>query len=717
MSTANVEIIAADRLPAGGTILLPGRLDLPQLLALESKLKERNLTFLAEEKLTLDPEVQKHLNRPNVKGMAFSRTDSVESVARALDDALLDGGVVLFVPGIAKARPGTPSLVPTAILKLLCQLDHSITPLAVHVPHECKLSIEPISTLPAAILTFGLPLTKGKASLAGYQESLYEANEAAFSSREFLNGSLSSALLRGLKKHANTCVLHDGSDDSELPFSKILGVAIAFSKEIAKSTSKKRVGILLPPGKGGLIANLAVLFANKVPVNLNFTASQNAVKSSIKQADIDKFITADPFVRKVSSFPWPPNRDLIFIERTLPLLKKHIIKWVLLSKLLPAEALIKLLSLEQSGGDEEAVLLFTSGSSGEPKGVPLSHRNLLSNVCQFSSRIDLPEDSKILGCLPLFHSFGCTVTLWYPIIEGLNLVTYSSPVETKRLAELIHDHRIPLFLATPTFLRGYLKRVDPEQLAPLKLVITGAEKLPESLADSFEEKFGLRPLEGYGLTETSPASNVNLPSLSVNENLEVLASERAGTVGQLLPGIAARITDPGTDTPLPIDQSGILWLRGPNVFPGYLNRDDLTEQVFEEGWFKTNDVARFDEDGFLYIEGRMSRFSKIAGEMVPHEVVEAAVDKALGYDKEDERKVAVVSIPDAAKGEGIGLLSTVNSDMLEQDVIDLRYKLLDAGLPSLWCPKVVIPVSEIPVLASGKLDLKACQALGQEHGS
>lgn len=713
MSTANVEIIGADRLPTTGTILIPGSLNLPQLLALESKLAGRSVTFLAEENLPLDPELQKHLDRPNVKGAVFSRTDNPDSVAKALEEALAGDGVVVFVPGVALARPGTPTVVPAEILKFVCGLGFSVTPLAIHIPTDCKLSIESPAGLPDAILTFGVSMPAGEASLPSYQESLFEASEAAFSSREFLNGSLSVALLKGLKRHANTTVLHDGTDDSELPFSKILGVAIAFSKEIAKATNKKRVGILLPPGKGGMIANLAVLFANKIPVNLNFTASQDAVKSSIKQADLDKFITADPFVRKVSSFPWPPNRDLIFIERTLPLIKKHIIKWVLLAKVLPAEMLIKMLRLGQSSGDDEAVLLFTSGSSGEPKGVPLSHRNLLGNVCQFSSRIDLPDDSRILGCLPLFHSFGCTVTLWYPIIEGLNLVTYSSPLETKRLAELIHDHNIPLFLATPTFLRGYLKRIKPEQLAPLKLVITGAEKLPESLADSFEEKFGLRPLEGYGLTETSPATNVNLPPLESRDGLEALPSSRDGSVGHLLPGIAARITDPTTDQPLPVDQSGILWLRGPNIFPGYLNRDDLTEGVFEDGWFKTNDVARFDEDGFLYIEGRMSRFSKIAGEMVPHEVVEAAVDKALGFDKEDVRKVAIVSVPDEAKGEGIGLLSTVAGDMLEQEVIDLRYKLLDAGLPSLWCPKIIIPVPEIPVLASGKLDLKACQALGQ----
>jgi len=608
-----------------------------------------------------------------------------------------------------------PSLVPSAVLQTLCSLGASVTPLAVNDPKKCKLSIEPASALPDATLTFGLSLEAGSVTLPRYQESLFEASAASFSSREFLEGSLAVALLRGLKLHGNTCSLHDGSDDSELPYAKTLGVAIALSREIIKATNKKRVGILLPPGKGSFIANLAVLFANKVPVNINFTASQDAVKSAIKQADLDKFITADPFVRKVSSFPWPPNRDLIFVERVLPQIKKSIIKWTILGKTLPVDTLIKFLGINKSGGDDEAILLFTSGSSGEPKGVPLSHRNLLANVCQFSSRIDLPKGSSILGCLPLFHSFGCTATLWYPIIEGLNLVTYSSPLETKRLAELIHDYKVDLLITTPTFLRGYLRRVEAEKLASLKHIVTGAEKLPESLADSFQEKFGIRPLEGYGLTETSPATNVNLPPPAYTQpDLENFPSERTGSVGHLLPGIAARITDPTTDEPTPLDQSGILWLKGANIFPGYLNRDDLTQKVFEDDWFKTNDVARFDEDGFLHIEGRMSRFSKIGGEMVPHEVVEAAVDKALGLEKEEVRKIVVVSVPDSQKGESIGILSCISGEMLEQEAIDLRYKLLDAGLPSLWCPKVIIPVSEIPVLATGKLDLKTCQALGQE---
>ncbi|NNC89696.1 MAG: AMP-binding protein, partial [Akkermansiaceae bacterium] len=396
-------------------------------------------------------------------------------------------------------------------------------------------------------------------------------------------------------------------------------------------------------------------------------------------------------------------------------IKKRIIRWVILSRILPASVIGKILGLAHGGhGDDEAVLLFTSGSSGEPKGVPLSHRNLLANVCQFGTRLALPPGARLLGCLPLFHSFGCTVTLWYPLIEGYNLVTYPSPLEPKRLAELIAQHKVHLLLATPTFLRGYMRRVDPELFKSLAYVVTGAEKLPESLARAFEEKFGLLPLEGYGLTETSPATNVNLPEPeSPDEGMPVLPNQRFGSVGAFLPGVAIRIANPATGDPSTLDKAGVIWLKGPNVFAGYLDRPDLTAEVVVDGWFNTGDIGRMDDDGFLYIEGRISRFSKIAGEMVPHETVEAAVNKALGLDNEAERKIAVVGIADERKGEAIAILSCISSDTIQQEVVDLRYKLMDAGIPSLWCPREIIPVDEIPVLASGKLDIKACEALAK----
>ena len=711
----STQFIGADRVPQSPFLLLPGHLGASQMEALEKHLSSRDITWLAEDGAALPAEIQSRLAASAGKGASFSLSDDPAELGAALKRDLVPSGVLAYLPAKAAASPGTTCRVPADRLALLTSLGLPVLPLAVHLPKASCLSIENPASLPDAVLSFGSLVEPGGNGPSRFLQSLYEADERAFSSRKFLNGSLPEALLAGLKKHGSRTTIYDGTSDDLLPFNKILGAAIALSKELKKATTKPRVGVILPPGKGGLVANLAVLFAGKVPVNINFTASESAVKSSIRQAGLDRFITADPFVRKFPSFPWPPTRDLIHIERLLPQIKKKIIQWVILSKLLPASVLSRMLDLGARRGDDEAVLLFTSGSSGEPKGVPLSHRNLLANVCQFGTRLSFPPDAKILACLPLFHSFGCTVTLWYPCIEGISLVSYPSPLETKRLAELIAQEKVGLLLSTPTFLRGYMRRVDPGQLASLQYVITGAEKLPENLARSFEKKFSHLPLEGYGLTETSPATHVNIPDADPEGSEPVIPTARFGTVGQILPGMAVRFTDPSGGQPVDLCQPGIVHLKGANVFQGYLDMPELNKEVIDDhGWFATGDIGRVDEDGFLHIEGRLSRFSKIGGEMVPHETVEAAINKALGLDDEAERKVAIVGIPDQQKGEAILLLSALppgENLSLDQQAVELRYKLMDAGLPALWCPKAIKPVDAIPVLASGKLDIKACQAL------
>lgn len=711
MSSHLVQILHQERIPSHGVLLIPGRLDHEEALQIERLFSGRRITWLIEEFAQHDPALRQHLERSG-SGAMFSEQDANPAAAGTqLQGYLENGGVLIFVPGIAKARNASSCHIPASQLRTLCAFGLPVLPVAIDRPRESCLATERRSTLPRTVIAIGNPLAAAESSVAAWRQNLLEAGEAAFSIRPLLHQSLGANLLAGLRQHGSHNRIFDGADDSELTFDKVLAAALAFSRVIRTETDQPRVAIVLPPGKAGLIANLAVVFAGKTPVNLNFTAGPEALRSCIRQAGVDRFITADPFVRKVPSFPWPPNRDLILIERVLPSLRKKMTAWAIASRLLPLALLGRILGLHHRSGDDEAVLLFTSGSSGEPKGVVLSHRNVLANITQFAARLDLPDRSSILGCLPLFHSFGSTVTLWFPIIEGVNLVTYPSPIETKRLAELIALHQVNVLLATPTFLRGYMKRIDPAQLGSLRLIVTGAEKLPRSLADAFEEKFGIRPQEGYGLTETSPVSNVNLPDPPADGSAMVLPSSRDGSVGQLVPGLAIRLTDPASGAPVPLDHQGMIWFRGANVFPGYLNDPRRTAEVIEDGWFRTGDVGRVDDDGFLYIEGRISRFSKIGGEMVPHETVEAAVNKVLGLDAESERRIAIVGVPDDQKGEVIVLLSTLAGQTLEQECIDLRYKLLDEGIPSLWCPKRVIPVAEIPVLASGKLDLKACSAL------
>lgn len=708
-----IQALHPDRIPQTGFLAIPGRLNCDQLIQIENQLADRKITYLIEEKDQHDADLRAHIEKSD-SGAMFSIADkNPASAGKELGKLLGSDGVLIFIPGKSSARPATPIRIPSSHIKILTSFGLQLCPIAIDCPPESCLSTEKNSNLPQAVISFGKAVPAKDSSVSAFQESLLGAFEEAYSSRDILKGSLAAALYKGLKNNPGDKLV-DGSDDAELPFSKILPVAIALSKHIKEETDKPRVAIVLPPGKGGMIANLAVLFAGKIPVNLNFTASHNAIRSSIRQADVDRFITADPFVRKVSSFPWPPNRDLIFIERTIPDLKKDIVKWALITKLLPSSVVIGMLGLNKRRDSDEAILLFTSGSSGEPKGVPLSHRNVLANVTQFASRLNIGRDASLLGCLPLFHSFGCTVTLWYPIIEGINLITYPSPLETKRLAELISLHQVNVLLATPTFLRGYMKRIDPAQLESLDLVVTGAEKLPQNLADAFEDKFGVRPMEGYGLTETSPATNVNLPSPEDEPDTHAIPARKNGSVGHLLPGIAIKLIDAATEKAVPLGKPGIIILKGANIFPGYLRDEKRTKEVLsEDGWFKTGDVGYLDEDGFLHIQGRISRFSKIAGEMVPHETIEGAINKVLGLDGETERKIAIVGVPDDKKGEAIVLLSTIAGPALEQECIDLRYKLLDEGLTSLWCPKLIVPVDEIPLLASGKLDIKSCQELAE----
>ena len=311
----------------------------------------------------------------------------------------------------------------------------------------------------------------------------------------------------------------------------------------------------------------------------------------------------------------------------------------------------------------------------------------------------------ILASLPFFHTFGCTVTLWYPIIEGVQIVTYPSPLEAGKNAALVERYNATVMFATPTFLRAYLRKVEPAELRSLRLVITGAEKLPADIARAFEERFGKHVYEGYGLTETSPVISVNLPDpVPPVAGVSVQPSSRAGSTGKMAPGIAAEIRDPETERKLSLHETGMLWVRGPNIFEGYLNDPVRSAEVLQDGWFKTGDLGRFDEDGFLYIEGRLSRFSKIGGEMVPHEMVEQRILSALKLDAQSERVIAVMGIPDEAKGEALVLLTSI-----EVDLQQLRAALREAEVPNLWVPRTIRRVEAIPLLASGKLDLGKCK--------
>ena len=556
-----------------------------------------------------------------------------------------------------------------------------------------------------ATIAFGSPIPSCAVDIGTTREKLLELGEFCYQRRPELMGHLGRATIRGLKHKQFDEAIIDGMDGSVMKRGNLLAASIALSRWLKRHCPGERVAIVLPPGRGAVIANVAVTLANKVAVNLNFTSGRAALQSAISRGQILHAISAKQFMKRLEDFPWP--KDVCRLEELMPELKPKIVLWRVILAVTPAWLLSDVLGLPKKADRKEAVLLFTSGSSGEPKGVVLSHRNVLGNVQQFGSMLNLGPDDSVMASLPFFHSFGCTVTLWYPMIAGVRAVTYPTPVDVVKNAQLIERYKISLLVTTPTFLRGYLKRAEPEQFASIKLLVTGAEKLPLQLAEVFEQKFGKHVLEGYGLTETAPVVSTNLPDPAPSRPTDtVQSSSRVGSVGKMLPGEAAQIRDPETNKLLSPHELGMLWLKGPNIFEGYLNEPKRTADVLRDGWFKTGDLGRLDEDGFLYIEGRLSRFSKIAGEMVPHETIEGKIIEGFGLKMEEERVVAIIGVPDQVKGEALVLLSTRD---LSLDKI--REFLLMAGLPNLWVPRTIKRVEKIPILGSGKIDLGKCKEL------
>ena len=366
-------------------------------------------------------------------------------------------------------------------------------------------------------------------------------------------------------------------------------------------------------------------------------------------------LTAEAMRARLADFPWPERVLDLPAELAAAGGKRAVLGWLAAAWILPGPWLAGLIGLPHEGGDEEAALLFTSGSGGEPRGVVLTHRNLLANCTQFGMLSVLPKSCVLLGCLPIFHSFGFTVTLLHPLPRGSRLVTVPSPLETRRLIDAIRDERVTAFVGAPTFLRPFLKKAERSELSSLHVVVTGAEKLPGELYRDFRELFGIEIIEGYGLTEAPPVTNVNQFDPPVaTATAQPQLGKKTGTVGRLLPrrGRAAHRIPPRRARRFPDRESGVLWLRGANLFPGYLDEKGQLEPPRPGGWFATWDVVHFDAEGFLTIEGRRSRFSKIGGEMVPHGTIEERIVELFSLDQSEGPAVFVAGLPDPAQGGG-----------------------------------------------------------------
>jgi 1-acyl-sn-glycerol-3-phosphate acyltransferase len=479
------------------------------------------------------------------------------------------------------------------------------------------------------------------------------------------------------------------------------------------------VGVLVPPTVPALATNMALSLDRRVAVNLNYTVTSDVMNYCIKEAGIRHVLTSKKFMDKMN---FKLDCEVVYLEdlRDKPTTTDKLVA-ALQAFVTPAGMLARSFGLHKIAPDDVLTVIFTSGSTGTPKGVMLTHANVASNVQAVDQVIHLKPQDVLIGILPYFHSLGYTITMWGAMGLDIAGIYHFSPLDGKQIGKLCEKHKGTLLLSAPTFLRTFLKRTSKEEFATLDTVVTGAEKLPPELADAFEEKFGVRPVEGYGTTELSPLVAVNIPP-SRTANFQADCKE--GTVGRPVPGVSAKVLDLDDGRELGADQPGMLWIRGPNVMKGYLNRPEATAEVIQDGWYKTGDVALIDEDGFIKITGRMSRFSKIGGEMVPHLKVEEELSKALSNSKgdaegaeaaagEDKVKLAVTSLPHPTKGERLVVVHV----KLDKTPDELRKALTEAGLPNIFIPAAdsFIEVEELPLLGSGKFDLKRIQEIARER--
>lgn len=524
--------------------------------------------------------------------------------------------------------------------------------------------------------------------------------------------SLPSAFVDEARRRPGREALADSTNVS-LSYGQTFLRAVVLARVLKRLVGpEKYVGLLLPPTVAGAVANVALALLGKVPVNLNYTASQSLVDSSIAQCGITHVITSR---RALEKFGIVPKGTLVHLE-DVPAQVRRLDKVLgaAVAKVIPTAWLGRFLpGLRNDDLDLPATVIFTSGSTGDPKGVVLSHRNILSNVHQVSEQIHLLPDEVVLGILPFFHSFGFTVTIWTILCLGKKVVYHFNPLDARIVGNLCEKHGVTMVVATPTFMRTYLKKCAASQFKALVHLLLGAEKLKPALYSDIQSALGVESLEGYGCTELSPVVAVNvLHELRLPDG-RIVSGNHRGTVGRPVPGTAIKTVDAETFAELPAGSTGLILVKGPQVMLGYLNRPDATAEVLRDGWYNTGDLGHVDADGFLHITDRLSRFSKIGGEMVPHLAVESAILDAI---ETTEHCVAVTALPDAKRGERLYVLYTHEVTVPPAEI---QKRLLAANLPRLWVPAAedFLLVDAIPMLGTGKVDLRGLKAMVSERRS
>ncbi len=688
--------------------------------------------------------------------------DLLKSLQTA-SDAIKNGHVVCIFAEGQITRIGQLLPFRRGLERIMKEVDAPIVPIALDGVWGSLFSFEKrrfIWKLPHRIphpvtVSFGSPMS-AHATAFEVRQAVQELQASAWHDRRDRMQPLHRAFVKTARRVPFRLAMV-GAQTPTVSFSGALVRTILLARRLRQVwVGQKMVGLLLPPSVPGALVNFAALLSGKVPVNLNYTLSEEALASCVKQCEIKTVLTSRAFLEKVKL---KVPGEVVYLEdvvgsRTTPdepltpsdgesaaagrVRGMPPTAWEKLSAFLMAW-LLPVVLLERALGncrsrrkgsptsppgkinepspvvsydaedplDDLATVIFSSGSTGEPKGVMLSHYNIGSNIEQMGQVFAFQRNDRVLGVLPFFHSLGFTGTLMLPSVLGLGAAYHANPLDAKTIGPLVCDHKVTFLLATPTFLQLYMRGCTPEQFGSVRLVAVGAEKLPDRVAAAFDEQFGIRPFEAYGCTECAPAVTVNTHDFRAAGFRQVGA--KRGKIGHPLPGVCVRIVDPETRAPVPTGQPGLLLVRGPNIMLGYLGKPEKTAEVLRDGWYTTGDVATLDEDGFLQITDRLSRFSKIGGEMVPHIKVEEILHELAGV---TEQTFVVTSIADEKKGERLVVLHKLAADKLQ----GCLEKLATSELPNLWKPKAdyFVRLDAFPMLGTGKLDLRKVKETAQK---
>ena len=545
-------------------------------------------------------------------------------------------------------------------------------------------------------VSYGTPMPAGSSAVE-VRMAVQELSTRAFAYRKPSQPLLDRGFVSATRRHPWRMALADGNFE-RMSYLRTLTTAVAIARKLKSVLKTNRmIGVMMPPSVDCALVNIALELMGRVPVNLNYNAPQDMLTSAARQCELDVVVTARSFLDESSA---AAPADTVYLEDvfdTIGILDCAV--GTVFGLFCPAGWLGRMLGAP--GGrtqDDLCTVLFTSGTSGEPEGVMLSHYNVTSNIEGIAQLFAVSKDDHMLGVLPFSHSFGFTCTLWLPLTMGVGVVYLPDPADAAAVGRVARERSATMLMATPTMLQTFVDHCHSRDFGSLVYVITGAESMTDSLSSAFEDKFGIRPFEGYGCTECAPVVAVNIPDFRGPGFYQV--GHKRGRIGHPLPGVAVRTVDPETFEPVPTGSPGLLLVKGPNVMMGYLNDPDRSNEVICDGWYVTGDIAVLDEDGFISVVGRTGRISKIAGETVSHSVVEDKLREMIGL---SDMSLAVVGTDDLEEGEQIVVFHTLDDNQIDK-LVD---RLAESGLPELWRPDPAAfhRIQSMPLLPSGQPDL------------